>query len=155
MLVSTPLVVVVRSLACGFGRHSGKGLFLCDGEATAGGLLDEVFVEVRHLLLECGAVNLWLRTEVQRMMYWPVSSSSVLRFSISVLMSSLRASASVFASSMRASKSFRASILVVISVVDILFSPFRCFLMFAVSPAATAPLCLRGLTTGCVEIGCP
>ena len=59
MLVSTPLAVVVRSLACGFGRHSGKGLSLCDGEAAACGLLRECLVEIGMALLEaCGVESL-------------------------------------------------------------------------------------------------
>ena len=42
-----------KSLACGFGRRSGKGLFLCaDGEALAGPLTNEGLVHIRQRLLE-------------------------------------------------------------------------------------------------------
>ena len=34
-----------------------RAFLLGDGEAAAGGLLDEVFVDIGHHLLECGAVE--------------------------------------------------------------------------------------------------
>ena len=37
--------------------RSDKGFFLCDGEAAAADLLGEALVNVRHHLLECGAVE--------------------------------------------------------------------------------------------------
>ena len=55
MFVSTPLVVVVKLFASGFGRRSGKGLFLCYRESSAADLLGVGLVDIWHDLFErCG-----------------------------------------------------------------------------------------------------
>lgn len=69
--------------------------------------------------------NRLLCTVVNRAMYCPASITSTPRPSISFLMASFRASISAAASFARASHSFRASILLTISILDIVLSSFN------------------------------